>query len=126
MNTSDNTKLEYAEVPRNLADPVYKISKFGLRLTVPDALIVGVAWFGTFVIFRIIAGRATSAGDFQAGPLVALAVGAVVAYSITALHIKRPELSIERAIKQGGADFSSYCSAALVDKKHSRQSWRIQ
>lgn len=124
MTSDDRSRLEYSEVHRNLADPVYKINKFGLRLTTGDALVCGVAWFATFVLARIVAGRRAAADEFEWGPLAALAVGAALAYGLTIMHKVRPELSLENLIKQGGAEFSAYCSAALPDRKWNRQSWK--
>lgn len=121
---TNQSELEYSEVHRNLGDPVYIWTKFGMRLTWGDMLLTGLAWFGTFIAFRIVAGRAKSPSDFEWGPLAALAAGLTVAYAISIMHRVRPELSLESLLRQGGAEFSPYCSAALPDKKHSFQSWK--
>lgn len=125
MSEEGQVKLQYSEVHRNLADPVYKINKLGLRLTTTDILVCGVLWFITYLLCRVIGGRLQSPDAFQWGPLVALITGLTAGYALSIMHRLRPELSLEKVITSGGgAEFSPYLSAALTDRKWSRQAWK--
>ncbi len=46
----EDDDVEYAEVHRNLADPVYRLRRFGLRLTETDMLICAALWYGVWTI----------------------------------------------------------------------------
>lgn len=114
----EDDDVDYAEVHRNLADPVYRIRRFGLRLTETDMMVCAAMWYAVWtVIGRMGVGNVSVLGKlFTLDPFAPLAALLIGAYGFSIMHLVRPELSLDKLLKRTGGGLASCYAARLPDR----------
>ncbi len=108
-NLLDDEPLEYAVLHRHLADPVYRIRRFGLMLT-DDELFISLGIALGFWMFIAVLGWgqwAPFGGElFTLDPVGVLGVLALMLWGISFLHFARPESNFGTFLRAGGVPHS--------------------
>ncbi len=101
----DDEPLEYAVIHRHLADPIYRIRKWGLMLTDTDLFICFVVSFSIWgLIVAVGIGQWSPVGSplWTLDPLGFLFTLAGMLWGISVLHVARPEAGLGTLLRGGG------------------------
>jgi hypothetical protein len=101
--TLDEEEILYTNVHRHLADPVFRIKAYGLRLKDSDLFICLIS---AFVVWALISslglGQVALFTIFTLDPFAMFFTLVVMAYGISFLRGIRPEATPEETLRSGG------------------------